>query len=57
MIKSSTISTYQEALIKAGYNHKLTYQKQDQKKDNWQQRKRQIILLNISPPPPSPPIE
>ena len=30
------LPTYQEALIKAGYDHKLKYQKQDQKKDNSQ---------------------
>ena len=33
-IFNDSISTYQEALIKAGYNQKLTYQKQDQKKTN-----------------------
>ena len=32
--------------MKAGYNHKLTYQKHDQKKDNPQQPKRQIIWFN-----------
>ena len=37
---------YQEALIKAGYNHKLTCQKHDQKNDNSQQCKRQIIWFN-----------
>ena len=42
-ILNYSIPTYQEALIKAGYNHKLTYSKQDQKKDNSQQRKRQMI--------------
>ena len=42
-IFNDSIPIYQEALIKAGYNHKLTYQKHDQKKDNSQQRKRQII--------------
>ena len=31
-IFNDSIPTYQETLIKAGYNHKLTYQKQDQKK-------------------------
>ena len=36
-------STYHETLIKAGYNHKLKYQTQDQKIDNSQQFKRQII--------------
>ena len=41
-----SIPIYQKALIKAGYNHKLTYQKHDQKKDNSQQRKRQIICFN-----------
>ena len=45
-IFSNSILIYQEALIKAGYNHKLTYQKHDQKKDNPQQRKRQIIWFN-----------
>ena len=42
-ILNYSIPTYQEALIKAGYNHKLTYSKQDQKKDNSQQRKKQMI--------------
>ena len=42
-IFNDSISTYQEALTKAGYNHKLKYQKQDEKKDNSQQRKRQTI--------------
>ena len=42
-IFNDSILIYQEALIKAGYNHKLTYQKHNQKKDNPQQRKRQII--------------
>ena len=45
-IFNDSIPIYQEALIKAGYNHKLTYQKHDQKKDNPQQRKRQIIWFN-----------
>ena len=45
-IFNDSIPIYQEALIKAGYNHKLTYQKHDQKKDNSQQRKRQIIWFN-----------
>ena len=45
-IFNDSIPIYQKALIKAGYNHKLTYQKQDQKKDNPQQRKRQIIWFN-----------
>ena len=31
-IFNDSIPTYQEALIKAGYNHKLTYQKHEQKK-------------------------
>ena len=31
-ILNDSIPTYQEVLIKAGYNHKLTCQKQDQKK-------------------------
>ena len=37
------IPANQEALINAGYNHKLKHQKQDQKKDNSHQRKKQII--------------
>ena len=41
-IFNDSIPIYQEALIKAGYNHKLTYHNYDQKKDNSQQRKRQI---------------
>ena len=41
-----SIPIYLEALIKAGYNHKLTYQKHDQKKDNSQQPKWQIIWFN-----------
>ena len=45
-IFNNSVPTYQEALIKAGYNHKLTYQKQDQEKDNSQQRKRKIIWFN-----------
>ena len=45
-IFNGSIPIYQEALIKAGYNHKLTYQKHDQKKDNSQQCKRQIIWFN-----------
>ena len=45
-IFNDSIPIYQEALIKAGYNHKLTYQKHNQKKDNSQQRKRQIIWFN-----------
>ena len=45
-IFSDSIPIYQEALIKAGYNHKLTYQKHDQKKDNSQQRKIKIIWFN-----------
>ena len=36
---NDSIPIYQEALIKAGYNHKLTYQKHAQKNDNSQQRK------------------
>ena len=31
---NDSILIYQKALIKAGYNHKLTYQKQDQNKDS-----------------------
>ena len=45
-IFNDSIPIYQEALIKAGYNHKLTYQKHYQKKDNSQQRKMQIIWFN-----------
>ena len=45
-IFNDSIPIYQEALIKAGYNHKLTYQKHDQKKDNSQQPKRQIMWFN-----------
>ena len=45
-IFSDSIPIYQEALIKAGYNHKLTYQKHDQIKDNSQQHKREIIGFN-----------
>ena len=45
-IFNDSIPIYQEALIKAGYNHKLTYQKHHQKKGNSQQRKRQIIWFN-----------
>ena len=41
-----SIPTYQGTLVKAGYKHKLTYQKQNQKKDNSRQRKKQIIWLN-----------
>ena len=37
---------YQEALIKAGYSQKLTYQKHDQKKNNLKQRKKQIVWFN-----------
>ena len=33
-IFSDSILTYQEARIKAGYDRKLKYQKQDGKKDN-----------------------
>ena len=48
MRKSSTILTqiYQEALIKAGCKQMLIYQKHDQKKDNSQQRKREINCFN-----------
>ena len=45
-ILNDSIPIYQEALIKAGCNHKLTYQKHDWKKDNPQQQKRQIIWFN-----------
>ena len=47
-IFNDSIPTYQEALIKAGYNNKLTYQRHDQKKDNSQERKKQIIWFNPS---------
>ena len=40
------IPIYQDTLIKAGYNHKLTYRKHDQKTDNSQKGKWQIILFN-----------
>ena len=33
-IFNDSIPIHQEALIKTGYNHKLTYRKHDQKKDN-----------------------
>ena len=46
-IFNDSIPVYQEAGIKAGYNQKLTYQKYDLKKDNSQQRKRQIIWFNL----------
>ena len=39
-IINDSIPIYQKALIKAGYKHKLTYQKHDQKKYNSQQRKK-----------------
>ena len=42
-IINDRIPANQEALINAGYNHKLKHQKQDQKKDNSHQRKKQII--------------
>ena len=45
-IFNDSILIYQEALIKAAYNHKLTYQKHDQKKDNTKQQKRKIIWFN-----------
>ena len=45
-IFNDSFPIYQEALIKAGYNHKLTYQKHDQKKGNSRQRKRQIMWFN-----------
>ena len=47
-IFSYSIPTYQEALMKVGYNNKLTYQRHDQKKDNSQERKKQIIWFNPS---------
>ena len=43
-IFNDSIPICQEALIKTGYNHKLTYQKHDLKKDT--QHKRQIIWFN-----------
>ena len=45
-IFNDSIPIQQEALIKAGYNHKLRYQKRDEKKENSQQCKRQIIWFN-----------
>ena len=45
-IFNNSIPTYQEALIKTDYNHKLTYQKYDQNKNNSDRRKRQIIWFN-----------
>ena len=45
-IFSDSIPIYHEALLKASYNHKWTYQKHDQKKDNSQHRKTQIIWFN-----------
>ena len=42
-IFNDSIPIYQEALVKSGYSHKLTYQKHDQNKDNPLQCKRQII--------------
>ena len=42
IIFNDPMPIYLAALIKAGYNHKLTYQKHD----NLNQCKRQIILLN-----------
>ena len=47
-IFNGSILIYQEALLKVGYNHKLTYQKHNQKKDSSQHRKRQIIWFNPS---------
>ena len=44
---SDSIPIYKEALVNGGYNHKLTYQKHDQKKDNSQLRKRQITCFNL----------
>ena len=49
-IFNDSIPIYQEALIKAGYNHKLTYQKHAQKNDDSQQRKRQFFWFNTPPP-------
>ena len=43
---NDSIPIYQEALKKASFNQRLTYQKHDQKKDNSQQRKRQTIWFN-----------
>ena len=48
-IFDGSIPRDQEALIKAGCNHKLTYQKHDQKKDNTKQRKRKIIWFTRKP--------
>ena len=47
-IFNDSIHIYQEALIKGGYNNKLTDQKHDQKKGNSQQRKRQIIWFDAT---------
>ena len=48
---NDSIPIYQESLIKAGYNHKLTYQKHDQKKDNSEQpTKDKLFGLPIPPP-------
>ena len=44
---NESIPIYKEALVNEGYNHKLTYQKHDQKKANSQQRKRQITCFNL----------
>ena len=44
-IFNDSIPTYQETLIKSGNNHKLTYQRHDQKKDNSQQRKKTNHLV------------
>ena len=46
-IFNDSIPICQEELIKSGYNHKLTYQKHDQKKDNSQKRRRKIIWFNL----------
>ena len=46
-IFNNSIPIYQETLIKAGYNHKLTYQTHEQKKDNSRPCKRQIIWFNL----------
>lgn len=45
-IFDGSIPRYQEALIKAGCNHKLTYQKQQQKKNTHNNAKEKSFGLN-----------
>ena len=45
-IFNDSIPTYHEALIKADYNHKLTYQKQQQKKNTHNNAKEKSFGLN-----------